>query len=129
MLALTSHNQTSESIELRVRALNSAAILATDKSDFTDAARLLKESLAIRHKLGETGNETSLLINAALQARAVGQHQRATVLIEDALAERRSLGNPAGIAEALHILGLVLREQGELDRALTHFRGILNDPA
>ncbi|MBX3064554.1 MAG: tetratricopeptide repeat protein [Anaerolineae bacterium] len=122
LLALDAHNQNSTSMAVRVRALNCAAILATDKSDFADAARLLKESLAIRHTLGETGNETSLLINASLQARAVGQYQRATVLIEDALAERRSLGNPGGIAEALHILGLVLREQGELDGALTHFQ-------
>ncbi len=118
LLKLDADNQEAASLAVRVRALKCAARLATDKFDFADAAQLLKESLAIRHRLGETGNETRLLINATLQARSVGEYQRATVLIEDALAEHYAQGERGGIAECLYILALVLREQGQLDRAL-----------
>lgn len=118
LLKLDADNQEAANLAVRVRALKCAARLATDKFDFAEAAKLLKESLAIRHALGETGSETRLLINAALQARAVGEYQRATVLIEDALAEHYARGERGGIAECLYILALILREQGHLDRAL-----------
>lgn len=120
LLQLDAENQdaTGLAVRVRVRALRCAARLATDLFDFAEAARLLKESLAIRHVLGETGNETRLLINATLQARSVGEYQRAITLIEDALAEHVAQGERGGIAECLYILALVLREQGNLDRAL-----------
>lgn len=118
LLKLDADNQDAASLAVRVRALKCAARLATDKFDFAEAAKLLKESLAIRHTLGETGSETRLLINATLQARSVGEYQRATMLIEDALAEHYAQGERGGIAECLYILALVLREQGHLDRAL-----------
>lgn len=118
LLNLDADNQDAASLAVRVRALKCAARIATDKFDFADAAQLLKESLAIRHRLGETGNETRLLINAALQARSVGAYQRATLLIEDALAEHYAQGDRGGVAECLYKLALVLREQGYLDRAL-----------
>lgn len=118
LLTLDAGNQDATSLAVRVRALKCAARLATDKFDFAEAAKLLKESLAIRQSLGETGNETRLLINATLQARSVGEYQRATVLIEDALAEHYARGERGGIAECLYILALLLREQGQLDRAL-----------
>jgi predicted ATPase/transcriptional regulator with XRE-family HTH domain len=118
LLKLDADTHEATSLSVRVRALKCAARLATDKFDFAEAAKLLKESLAIRHTLGETGSETRLLINATLQARSVGEYQRATVLIEDALAEHYARGERGGVAECLYILALVLREQGQLDRAL-----------
>lgn len=118
LLKLEADNQETTNLAVRVHALKCAARLATDRFDFAEAAKLLKESLAIRHILGETGSETRLLINATLQARSVGEYQRATMLIEDALAEHYAQGERGGIAECLYILALVLREQGHLDRAL-----------
>ena len=68
LLALGNPRQNSMYMVARMRALNSAARLAADQHDFVHVAQMFKDSMALRHALGETGNETSLLVNAALQA-------------------------------------------------------------
>jgi tetratricopeptide (TPR) repeat protein len=114
----------------RQRGLHAAAWLASDQHDFATATRLFEESMALRRALGETEAETDLLINAARQARAVGQYQRATALLEDALSRHRALNARASLSSArlglsfhelgqvLRELALVLRERGDFARAV-----------
>lgn len=110
----------------RLRALESAAWLASYEHDFETAGRLFAEGSELRRTLGIAEAETDLLENAARQARAVGHYQGATTLIEDALARYRAIGNrgslsTGGLGQALYELGLVVREQGDFPRAWTLF--------
>ena len=116
----------------RLGVTNGAAWLATDQYDFAEAERLLEESMALQRALGITGDaaEATLLYNAAIQARAVGQYQRATSLYEDALArlvavdDRGTLGS-GGRGYVLYGLASVLREQGDYPRATRLFEECL----
>ena len=116
-----------DTLYVRLHVLEGTAWLASDQHDYVQAARLFEESMALRRMLGDIEGENNLLINAARQARAAGQYQRATALLEDSLARYRSLGDRgsignAGIGLTFYELGLVLREQGEFDRASALFK-------
>ena len=108
-------------LDARIHGMNTAAWLATDQHDYTQATQLFEQSAALRDLAGGS-DETYLPSATARQARAVGQYQRATALFEDALSRHRVLGDrggmsTAGIGLSLYELGLVLREQGEYARA------------
>jgi tetratricopeptide (TPR) repeat protein len=133
LLALEELPVDAAAIAARRRGLQAAAWLASDQHDFGTATRLFEQSLALRRALGEDEGKTDLLINAARQARIVGQYQQATALLEDVLARHRALGEhiPMGSAElglsvdefglVLRELGLVWREQGDFTRAAALF--------
>ena len=113
-------------IAVRLRALQAAAWLASDQHDYARATQLFEQSMELRRVLGETEDQTNLLVNAGIQARAVGQYQRATALMEDALAQQRALGNRGslsgfGLGLSLFLLGLLQREQGNFARATQLF--------
>ncbi|HET9223875.1 MAG TPA: tetratricopeptide repeat protein, partial [Roseiflexaceae bacterium] len=132
LLRLDTHPSDSAAIAARQRGLYAAAWLASDQQDYATAAGLFEESLSLRRTLGETEGETDLLLNAARQARAVGHYQRATALLENVLSRRRAQGDRMSMTSAalalplpLHELGqvlrelaLVLREQGNFERAV-----------
>lgn len=127
LLAVQEKNPDEAGLRARVRALNGAAWLASYQHDFGRAAQLFQESLALRRSLGEPADETSLLDNAARQARAVGEYPRATALLEDALTMHRALKDrgtlaAGGIGFSLYDMGLILREQGEFERATALFQ-------
>jgi predicted ATPase/transcriptional regulator with XRE-family HTH domain len=108
--------------EIRARALRSAAWLAADRHDFAYAERLLEQSRSLDRNMQEKGDQTSLLLNAALQARAVGRYGRALPLLEEALARHRAAGDRGrlsdrGLGWSLYLLALVVREQGDFARA------------
>jgi len=105
------------------RGLHAAAWLASDQHDYATATRLFEENKALRRVLGQTEGETDVLINAARQARAAGQYQRATALLEDALSRHHPLSDRASLSSArpelsFHEIGLVLRERGDFARAV-----------
>lgn len=107
----------------RLHALQSAAWLASDQLDYTRASELFEQSLLLQHQLGDTSKETDLLVNTALQARAMGHYSQAAALLENALAQQRALGNRSsfdnrGLGLTLFFLGLVHREQGDFVRAM-----------
>ncbi len=148
LLKLDQHPTDRTAIAARQRGLHAAAWLASDQHDYTQAAQLFEQSMALRRALGQTDGETAVLLNAARQARATGQYQRATTLLEDALAQHRAMSihtaenTPARqqtigermpveqaerglsydeLGQVLRELGLVLREQGEYARATALF--------
>jgi tetratricopeptide (TPR) repeat protein len=82
--------------------------------------------LTLRRTLEDTAGETPLLNSAALEARAAGQYQRATALLEDAIIRRRGLDNQeslgsGGLGLSLFLLALVRREQGDFTAATALF--------
>jgi predicted ATPase len=110
----------------RISAMNAAAWLASYKYDFARAKELFEASTALSRELGETQLETSLLDNAGRQARAAGHYTQATALFEDALALHRAIGDrrslaSGGLGLSLYEVGLVRREQGDLDGAAEMF--------
>jgi predicted ATPase len=126
LLALHDQNPDPVSIDTRMRALHGAAWLAADQHDFDRAKQLFEQSALLGRAVGETGDETSLLINAALQARDLGQYDRASDLLEDVLGRQREVGDlgtlsTGGFGYTLYALGLVLREQGDFERAAALF--------
>lgn len=109
-----------------LRALQGAAWLASDQHDYLRATQLFVQSHELSRALGETASAIHLLINTAIEARAVGQYQRAVALLEDALARQRTVGDQgalsrAGIGLTLFLLGLVRREQGDFFTATALF--------
>jgi WD40 repeat protein/predicted ATPase/DNA-binding XRE family transcriptional regulator len=126
LLALDHDPADIATVVARLHALEGAAWLASDQHDYAHATRLFEQSAALRLRLGETDNETNLLVSAAIEARAAGEYQRATALLEDALAQQHALGDrgslgSAGLGLSLFLLGLVLREQGDIVRATVLF--------
>jgi predicted ATPase/DNA-binding XRE family transcriptional regulator len=125
-LALSDVTPDATAMAVRLRALNGAAWLASLQPDFADAARLFEQSMALRRAFGETQSEVGLLDNAARAWRSAGEYQRATPLMEEALEQRRALGDRGsfsvgGLGYSLYELGLVLREQGDFVRATALF--------
>ncbi|HEU5103194.1 MAG TPA: hypothetical protein VFU22_29440, partial [Roseiflexaceae bacterium] len=138
LLQLDAHPSQPAAMIARQRGLYAAAWLASDQHDYAAATRLFEERAALRRALGETEAEIDMLLNAARQARAAGQYQRATALLEDALSRHRAQGQPTTIesprmglsfdelGQVLRELGLVLREQGHFSRASEMFEEGLN---
>src|SRR6266545_1233672 len=126
LLALDEHPSDATALAARLHALEGAAWLASQQTDYVRATQLFEQSVALHRALGETRGEAQLLGNAAFQARAAGQYGRATALWEDAVARHRALGDRGGIGsgglgQALYGLGLVLREQGDFAGAAVMF--------
>jgi predicted ATPase/transcriptional regulator with XRE-family HTH domain len=143
LLALDEYPPDHAAMAARQHGLHAAAWLASDQHDYARAAQLFEQSMVLRRALGETAGETDLLINAARQARAAGQYQQATTLLEDALSRHRPVNDRASLSSAkpelsfqefgqmLRELALVLRERGDfarsvalLDEALVLYRMI-----
>jgi predicted ATPase/transcriptional regulator with XRE-family HTH domain len=127
LLGLNENDSDPSLMAAQRNALNAAAWLASDQHDYTQATRLFEQSLMLRDTPDEFVDELDLLINAAREARAAGQYQRATSLLEDVLARCRvldqhtSLGNTEQLTQVLRELGLACREQGQFERATVLF--------
>jgi len=126
LLNLSNDSSDAATLTVRLRALNGAAWLASLQPDFAHAALLFEQSMALRRALGATVDDASLLDNTARAWRSAGEYQRATPLMEEALAQHRALGDQGslsvgGLGYSLYELGLVLREQGDFARATALF--------
>jgi len=114
----------------RLQALDVAAWLAADQHDYAHAGQLFEQSMTLRRAQGENEGETQLLVNGAMQARAMGQYRRATELLEDAVARHRVLGDrgslsSGGLGYSLYFLALIRREQGDFAGAAALFNECL----
>ena len=120
----------SSAIAVRARAAHTAAWLASDQHDYARAMQLFDQSRELRRALGETEDDTQLLVPEARQARASGDYRRATARREDAVARHHALGDrgsvsSGGLGNSLYELALVLREQGQFARAIALFEECL----
>jgi tetratricopeptide (TPR) repeat protein len=112
---------------VRLNALHAAAWFASDQHDYARAIRLFEQTMPLRRELGQTEGEIDLLLNAARQARFIGEYHEATLLLQGVVEQYRSFGHttpglsPFEYGQALRELGLVLRERGEFGRASALF--------
>jgi predicted ATPase/DNA-binding CsgD family transcriptional regulator len=103
--------------ETRAKALNGAGNLAQACGDLERAARLHKESLALRQALGDRRGIAISLNSLANVAVERGDYLDARALYEESLALRRDLRDERGIAVALNNLSVIARDQSDWERA------------
>jgi tetratricopeptide (TPR) repeat protein len=92
-------------------------LVAYGQGDYTRAAALHEEALALLRALGDTRGIAASLDNLGLVAQAQGDYTRAATLHEEALALLRALGDTRDIAASLANLGAVAGRQGDHGRA------------
>ena len=129
VLSLPLSAEDTEAMAVRAIALEAAAGLAEDAHEFAQATALYVESGALKRTLGQAEHSAAMLLNAAMEARAGGEYARATALQEECLAQYRRRGNrdsprdddlglSLSFAYRFTFLALILREQGEYERAI-----------
>src|SRR5215207_2501246 len=96
--------------ETRAKALNGAGNLAQACGDLERAARLHKESLALRQALGDRRGIAISLNSLANVAVERGDYLEARALYGESLALRRDLGDERGMAVTLNNLSVVARD-------------------
>jgi predicted ATPase/DNA-binding SARP family transcriptional activator len=84
-------------------------------SRYTEAGRLLEQSLALYRALDDRWRTANVLRDLGSIALNVGNYGRAKQLYEESLAIRRALGDQWGIANSLQGLGRVSLSLGEIE--------------
>jgi predicted ATPase/DNA-binding CsgD family transcriptional regulator len=105
--------------DIQAAFLNSAGVVAHFSDDRDEGRRLHLEALDIYKSLDDDLETGWLLIY--LGAQAFGQHDEiaeATAHVEEGLELLQRVNDRAGIAQALHILGELVRHDGHHARAL-----------
>jgi tetratricopeptide (TPR) repeat protein len=108
---------TSETPEIRARALHAAASLATRQGDYERAAELSEQSLALWEELGDVSGTARSLLSLGTVAAEQGDHERAISLSERAAELYRESGEHRGHALAVSNLGGIALEQGDYAKA------------
>ena len=126
LLALADGPSYRAAVAIRMRALHTAAWLASDQHDFARSAHLFEQSMALRHALGYSEADAPLLLNAVRRARGEEHYQHAATLFSDALSQHRAMGDQGsassgGRGQSLYDLALVRREQGAFAEAVALF--------
>jgi len=91
--------------------------VAIEQGDYSAAAALHQESLAIMEELGDRVSIAHSLYNLARVASAQSDYSAARVLLEKSLVHRRELGDRMGIADTLNSLGNIAFEKGDYSTA------------
>lgn len=104
-------------LELRVRVLGSAAVIACEQTDFALADRCFEECLAIRRQMGDPARIARVLNNWGLSLSYQGRYEETQALLEEALAVKRQLNDPRSTAQTVGNLGMVACRQGRYAEA------------
>ena len=100
------------------RSLGNLGRVARIQGDFAQASAWLEESLRLSRDIGDRWGAALALGNLGRVALAQRDHQRAAALFEESLVLSQSLtGRGRRVAYALHYLGVVAGELGQLERA------------
>jgi tetratricopeptide (TPR) repeat protein len=97
--------------------LNGIGIASVDAGDYERADSMLRDSLAIRRKLGEPFALATSLNNLANLARYRGWYREAERLYEESLENYDRAGVAGSKASTVNNLAMVALELGEIDRA------------
>jgi predicted ATPase/DNA-binding SARP family transcriptional activator len=111
--------------QARAKALLGAGLFARRQTEYTLAAALHEESLAICRGLGEPLGIARALGNLGLVAWDQGRYAQARSHYEEALEIFRELGDNRRIAATLHALALVTGDQGDYARARSLYEEVL----
>jgi predicted ATPase/DNA-binding CsgD family transcriptional regulator/Tfp pilus assembly protein PilF len=103
--------------ELMAKALNRAGLLARSQGDYSSAATLFMECLALYRRLGDKKQISAALINLGVVATNTGQYEEATTVLTEALSLKQEIGDKSGIATALNNLANIAADQGNFKEA------------
>ncbi len=101
----------------RARALFSAGVLAGEQGDYDASDALMRESLDVARKLGDTQGVAVSLNARAVNARDRGNLAMAHALFGESLLLWKELGDRKAVARALSNLAIVVNSQGDYSRA------------
>ena len=104
-------------VEIRARALWTAAHEAMAQSDYRAAVPALEEALAIFHELGDDRHAVFALCELARALSSRAELERAYQAGEDALALAESVGDERAASAALDTLAMVADYSGHHERA------------
>lgn len=102
---------------VRARALCGGGRLAWAQNDWTQASRLLEESLAISRDLDDTAASAATLNYLGQVAEAQGHYERAAIMFDQSLALFQQIGDREGSATALTSRAQIAQAQGDYDGA------------
>jgi predicted ATPase/DNA-binding SARP family transcriptional activator len=101
----------------RVKALNGAATLAWDQSEYDRATVFLEESLALSREVADQRGSAYALYNLGNLAYTRGDYRRAVAFLEESLVLSREVVEQRNIAVCLNLLGSIMREQRDYHQA------------
>ena len=104
---------------LRLRALHSAGVLATEQNDYPEALALLTESLQIGRQLQDAQSVAVSLNALAVVARGQGDLPAARALCEEAVTHWRQLNDAPAVARGLSNLAGIANLQQDHQSART----------
>jgi tetratricopeptide (TPR) repeat protein len=93
------------------------AILLYKRGEYTEARRLLRESIAVKEELGDRLNRAASLHELARIEQAQGNLAEARRLLRESIAVLEELGDRRGRAASLHELATIEQDQGNAAEA------------
>ncbi|AUG76446.1 hypothetical protein CFP65_1556 [Kitasatospora sp. MMS16-BH015] len=104
------------------QVLNDLGLIAQTLRHNEEAIRCFEESVALALELGHRSGAVTSAVNAALARVRHGRAAEAAQTCERLLAEVRALGDTAGTAYTLYVLGLALHGLGRYQEAADRYR-------
>jgi len=104
------------------QVLNDLGLIAQTLRHNEEAIRCFEESVELARRLGHRSGAVASTVNAALARVRHGQAAEAAETCERMLAEVRALGDTAGTAYTLYVLGLALHGLGRHQEAVDRYR-------
>jgi predicted ATPase/DNA-binding SARP family transcriptional activator len=102
---------------LQIDALNVAAYLAREHTDYERAHEASRESLTLSHQINDRKRAADALANLGYIALHQGHIEDARELFQRSLTTQRELGNQQGIADALAFLALTAFHREDFETA------------
>jgi tetratricopeptide (TPR) repeat protein len=120
-MALPQIDSTPMTLNPRAPGREALAWLASDEQSFAQAVAQFERGLIFQHADGRADALTEVLLSGARQARSEGDYARTRLLLEQELAQYRTLVAAAAPQSALipllQELAMVMREQGDYTQA------------
>jgi tetratricopeptide (TPR) repeat protein len=110
-------NEEREASEAKLRLLVGSGYVAWQRENYTQAAQLYEESLALSREMSDSWWLAFSLLSVALVSHSGGDSERATELYEQSMDLFRELGDKQSLAFCLNNLAMVVSSQGNLERA------------
>ncbi|MFC2093560.1 tetratricopeptide repeat protein, partial [Bacteroidota bacterium] len=101
----------------KVKALDSAGVLANYQGDYEQARKYHEENLKLNRKLGDKSGIATSLNSLGSNAYDQGDYQKAQNFYNESLFLARKMGFERGIATSLNGLGKVSHSQGDYEQA------------
>ena len=111
---------------VQARVFETAGLMAWPTHDLEHGRRYDEKALALYREMGDEGNEAWTLVHLAAQwIGERGGYEAAGPTCQEGLAMLREMGDDAGVAQALNVLGELARIDGHHDVAREYYEEAL----